>query len=228
MSRLNTTSSPAYPRTTQASPRHTATTSTAPCTSTAEGDHEVMGRAGPLGVESEAVLWYPVNYDGTRTMEWRFFSKGQAAAVRLAIERRYGEALEVYKGWDPCWLQGNMGLLPWKLNQEQAWRRAWANVKQSLKPRVKRRLKPRVKGSETHASVLQRVHDDSKARMFGQEAVMRQLLYRPAISPEMVVVGSGTTKGGYTVMPGDTDSKSSQVSEKLRECNAELVCSQVE
>lgn len=86
-----------------------------------EADAEALGMAGEMGSECEPVVTYEVD-DGCVTMEWRFFSSRQAAAMRLAIERHFGERLEVYKGHDPCWVDEQNEMLPWKLNREQAWR----------------------------------------------------------------------------------------------------------
>lgn len=84
-------------------------------------DEDALGRAGPLGVECEPVLRYSVD-DGCETLEWRFFSTQQASAMRLAVERHFGERLEVYKGHDPCWVDEENGIVPERLNREQAWR----------------------------------------------------------------------------------------------------------
>lgn len=86
-----------------------------------EADSDALARAGDMGVQCEPVVTYPVD-DGCITMEWRFFSKKQAGAMRLAVERHFGERLEVYKGYDPCWVDAEGGIVPSKLNREQSWR----------------------------------------------------------------------------------------------------------
>lgn len=89
-----------------------------------EADEEAMQAAGPLGARSEPVVSYEVD-EGCVTMEWRFFSYVQAMAMRRAVERAYGGRLEVYKGWDPCWVDEEKGQVPERLNREQAWRNEW-------------------------------------------------------------------------------------------------------
>ncbi|KAJ4389067.1 hypothetical protein N0V93_006529 [Gnomoniopsis smithogilvyi] len=89
-----------------------------------EADEEAMQAAGPLGARSEPVVSYEVD-EGCVTMEWRFFSHAQAMAMRRAIERAYGRRLEIYKGWDPCWVDEEKGQVPARLNREQAWRNQW-------------------------------------------------------------------------------------------------------
>lgn len=89
-----------------------------------EADEQAMKAAGPLGSWSEPVVSYEVD-GGCVTMEWRFFSHAQAMAMRMAVERVYQDRLEVYKGWDPCWVDEKNGQVPEKLNREQAWRNAW-------------------------------------------------------------------------------------------------------
>lgn len=84
-------------------------------------DADALARAGGMGAECEPVVTYPVD-DGCVTMEWRFFSKTQAGAMRLAIERHFRERVEVYKGYDPCWVDEKKDIVPSKLNREQAWR----------------------------------------------------------------------------------------------------------
>lgn len=91
-------------------------------------DADALARAGPLGAECEPVVTYPPadgddgDGSGVVVMEWRFFSAQQAGAMRLAVERHFGERLEVYKGHDPCWLDEEQGIVPERLNREQAWR----------------------------------------------------------------------------------------------------------
>lgn len=88
-------------------------------------DMESMKAAGPLGARSEPVVSYEVD-EGCVTMEWRFFSHVQAMAMRTAVERAYEAKVEVYKGWDPCWVDEEKGQVPERLNREQAWRSGWA------------------------------------------------------------------------------------------------------
>lgn len=94
-------------------------------------DADALARAGPLGAECEPVVTYPPadadadgdgDGSGVVVMEWRFFSAQQAGAMRLAVERHFGERLEVYKGHDPCWVDEEQGIVPERLNREQAWR----------------------------------------------------------------------------------------------------------
>lgn len=90
-------------------------------------DGDALARAGPLGAECEPVVTYPpVDGDGDGSdvvvMEWRFFSAQQAGAMRLAVERHFGDRVEVYKGHDPCWVDEEQGIVPERLNREQAWR----------------------------------------------------------------------------------------------------------
>lgn len=92
-----------------------------------EADEEAMEAAGPLGSRSEPVVSYEVD-EGCVTLEWRFFSHAQAMAMRMAVERSYGTQLEVYKGWDPCWVDEEKGQVPERLNREQAWRNRWGRV----------------------------------------------------------------------------------------------------
>lgn len=90
-----------------------------------EADEEAMAAAGSLGARSEPVVSYEVD-EGCVTMEWRFFSHAQAMAMRTAVERAYaGRRLELYTGWDPCWVDGDKGQVPARLNREQAWRNEW-------------------------------------------------------------------------------------------------------
>lgn len=86
-----------------------------------DADAQALGMAGEMGSACEPVVTYEVD-DGCVTMEWRFFSSRQASAMKLAIERHFGERVEAYKGHDPCWVDEQNGILPWKLNREQAWR----------------------------------------------------------------------------------------------------------
>lgn len=90
-----------------------------------EADEKAMKAAGPLGARSEPVVSYEVDGGKSVTMEWRFFSHAQAMAMRGAIERAYKGRLEVYKGWDPCWVDEKTGHFPERLNREQAWRNEW-------------------------------------------------------------------------------------------------------
>lgn len=90
-----------------------------------EADEQAMQAAGPLGARSEPVVSYEVDGGRSVTMEWRFFSHAQAMAMRGAIKRAYKGRLEVYKGWDPCWVDEKNGHIPEKLNREQAWRNEW-------------------------------------------------------------------------------------------------------
>lgn len=92
-----------------------------------EADEKAMQAAGPLGAHSEPVVSYEVD-EGCVTMEWRFFSHEQAMAMRRAVERTYRGQLEVYKGWDPCWVDEEKGQVPEKLNREQAWRNEWGTT----------------------------------------------------------------------------------------------------
>lgn len=86
-------------------------------------DADALAKAGPLGAECEpVVVAHPVDDEGCVTLEWRFFSARQAAAMRLAVERRFGERVHVCRGHDPCWVDEANGVVPERLNREQAWR----------------------------------------------------------------------------------------------------------